>query len=157
MQNTGTEARVHLVIDVLVTPGLASLFPDGWQEYFRGGEVLYNRQQCPQTADERRRLNTRFPVPATFHLWEDDTPLSAAQPQITATLAEDGDRMTLRLPGDRVFALVHLGDNEYRLAGWSEERTLQVFPDGPDPKVVLRTREGSQVKELTVSAERLAA
>ncbi|MFF6829519.1 aspartyl/asparaginyl beta-hydroxylase domain-containing protein [Streptomyces longwoodensis] len=157
VQNTGTEARVHLVIDVLVTPGLASLFPDGWQEYFRGGEVLYNRQQCPQTADERRRLNTRFPVPATFHLWEDDTPLSAAPPQITATLAEDGDRMTLRLPGDRVFALVHLGDNEYRLAGWSEERTLQVFPDGPDPKVVLRTREGSQVKELTVSAERLAA
>ena len=119
--------------------------------------MLFNRQECPQTADERRRLATRFPVPATFHLWEEDTPLSADGPVETATLVEDGDRMTLRLPGDRVFALVHVGDNEYRLAGWSEERTIQVFPDGPDPRAVLRTREGSRVDELTVAAERLAA
>ncbi|WP_299537345.1 aspartyl/asparaginyl beta-hydroxylase domain-containing protein [uncultured Streptomyces sp.] len=158
VQNSGSEHRVHLVIDVLVTPGLASLFPETWQEYFSKGEVLYNRQESPQTADERRRNGaTRFSLPATFHLWEDFTPLSADQPQQTATLAEDGDRMTLRLSGDRDFALVHLGDDEYRLSGWSEERTLQVFPDGPDPRVVLRTREGNQVHELTVPAERLAA
>ncbi|MFF3505021.1 aspartyl/asparaginyl beta-hydroxylase domain-containing protein [Streptomyces sp. NPDC003247] len=157
VQNTGTEHRVHLVIDVLVTPGLASLFPEDWQRYFRDGEVLFNRQEVPQTAEDRRRLHTRFPVPTTFHLWEDDTPLSADLPRETAALDEDGDRLVLRLPGDRVFALVHLGDDEYRLAGWSEERTLQVFPDGPDPRVVLRTREGGRVDELTVAAERLAA
>ncbi|MEU1090069.1 aspartyl/asparaginyl beta-hydroxylase domain-containing protein [Streptomyces sp. NPDC005576] len=158
VQNSGSEHRVHLVIDVLVTPGLASLFPETWQEYFRDGEVLFNRQECPQTADERRRLGTtRFSLPATFHLWEDFTPLSAEQPRETAILTEAGDGMALRLSDDRAFALVHLGDHEYRLAGWSEERTLQVFPDGPDPRVVLRTREGSRIHELALSAERLSA
>lgn len=156
VQNAGSEPRVHLVIDVLVTPGLSALFPDTWQEYFRDGEILFNRQEVPQTADERRRLcSISFPLPVAFALWEEDTPLSADLPSQTASLADDGERVTLRLPDDRVLALVHLGDNEYRLAGWSEERTLQVFPDGPDPRVVLRTREGSQVQELAVTADRL--
>ncbi|MFI9208813.1 aspartyl/asparaginyl beta-hydroxylase domain-containing protein [Streptomyces sp. NPDC053253] len=158
VQNSGSDARVHLVIDVLVTPGLAALFPEAWQEYFRDGEILFNRQESPQSAEERRRLGTtRFSLPGTFHLWEDDTPLSADSPRETATLTADGDRMVLRLPGERVFALVHLGENEYRFAGWSEERTLQIFPDGPDPRVVLRTREGGRVHELPLPAERLSA
>ncbi|MFJ9426098.1 aspartyl/asparaginyl beta-hydroxylase domain-containing protein [Streptomyces sp. NPDC101249] len=157
VQNTGTEPRVHLVIDVLVTPGLAALFPDSWQPYFRDGEVLYNRQENPQTRDEIRRLATRFPLPRTFHLWEDDAPLFAGAPLGSATLGERDGHAVLRLADDRVFALVHLGDDEYRFAGWSEERTLQIFPDGPAPRVVLRTRSGSRVDELTVTAERLTA
>ncbi len=154
VQNTGTEHRIHLVIDVLTVPGLVSLFPEAWRGYFEEGDVLFNRQVCPQRPDERRTLQCSFSLPTTFHLWEDDTPLSSELPRTDVSIVDGGAQLVLRLPEDRTFALVHLGANEYRFAGWSEERTLQLFLDGPTPEVLLRTRDGRDVTELTVPAAR---
>lgn len=46
----------------------------------------------------------------------------------------------LTLDGRPFCALEHIGDGEFRLRGWSDERTLQV--DGTSGTVVMRFREG---------------
>ncbi|MGW4158267.1 aspartyl/asparaginyl beta-hydroxylase domain-containing protein [Streptomyces sp. NPDC004788] len=155
VENTGPEPRVHLVIDALVTPGLARVFPAGWQEYFDSGEVLYNRPSCGQRAEERARLECSFEIPASFPLWEEDGTLDDDQPWTEVTVRDDGTQLVLH-QGDRAtgqpYALVHIDANEYRLAGWSEERTLQLFLDGMQPHAVLRIREGRTVTERSVPA-----
>jgi aspartate beta-hydroxylase len=59
IQNLGTEHRVHLVVDVLVTPELAQLFPADWADYFNGSDVLYNRKP-PCVRSRRRRTCWRW-------------------------------------------------------------------------------------------------
>lgn len=150
VQNHGDEARTHLVIDALVVPGLARVFPQSWASYFADGDVLFNRQACPQRAAERARSACRLEIPASFGLWESEANLAVGEPTTLARVHETGSGLELALDTGQRLGLVHLGQSEYRFAGWSEERTLQLFTDGPTPSAVLRTRAGRQVQQLTV-------
>ncbi|GAA4891705.1 aspartyl/asparaginyl beta-hydroxylase domain-containing protein [Streptomyces coeruleoprunus] len=152
VENTGPEPRVHLVVDALVTPGLVRVFPEAWQEYFASGEVLYNRPSCGQRAEERARLECSFDVPATFPLWEEDGTLDVDQPWTRVSVRDDGTQLVLDQGTGQPYALVHIDANEYRLAGWSEERTLQLFLEGRQPHAVLRIRDGRSVTERSVPA-----
>ncbi|OZD01209.1 hypothetical protein CH275_21080 [Rhodococcus sp. 06-235-1A] len=158
VQNHGSTTRTHLVIDALVVPGLADVFPDAWRAYFEEGDVLVNRQTQPQHRSEIVQAESTFEVPANFHLWEEDVDFDHADPEsrVSVSLVAGTDGPDLVLPDGRHRRLVHLGAHEYRFAGWSEERTLQVFPDGPTPGVLLRTRIGRESRQSFVpSTERI--
>jgi len=75
------------------------------------------------------------------------------QDQRHATIDDDGSRMILSLDGRPTIALVHIGDNEFRFLGWSDERTMQVSPNGDT--VMLRMRAGAQVRQQEIQAARL--
>ena len=152
VQNHGAETRTHLVIDALVVPGLAAAFPREWQEYFEGGDVLFNRQSQPQRPHERARYEVDFRLPAGFTLWEEETDFDG--PTTAATVRDSGDLLVLEVESGQRLGLVHLGHGEYRFAGWSEERTIQLFVDGPTPGAVLRVRVGREVREVTVPLDR---
>lgn len=149
VENRGTEPRVHLVIDALVTPGLARIFPDSWQDYFDSPEVLYNRPS-DQRPRELAQLRCSFDAPASFPLWEEPGTLTDDQAWTRVSVRESGSHLSLVQEAGQPYALVHLGANEYRLAGWSEERTIQLFLDGSYPHAVLRLREGHEVVERSV-------
>lgn len=129
--NSGTRPRIHLVIDVLMVRSLAGFFPESWNEYFEHGDVLFNRRARPLPAD-------------------------------AAELACEFDRGAVRYtdgalhlvnPGEAPIRLIHLGDNEFRFADWSEERTIQIVREGPTGlEIVHRTRDGKSVRELRVPA-----
>jgi hypothetical protein len=68
---------------------------------------------------------------------------AAANVQLT-----EADGHLILTTADRVFALVPVGRGEFRFAGWSEQRTLQLTDDG----VVLRARHGRQLTERRLPA-----
>lgn len=152
IQNLGTEHRVHLVVDVLVTPELARLFPADWAGYFDGPEVLYNRPAVATTDREREAARCSFDAPA--HLLEIEVfgSLTGPQPQVTFHIVDTGTDLAIRSPQDVLFPLVALGGNEYRLVGWSEERTVTTRLDGPRPEVELTYRKGRRATRLRVPA-----
>ncbi|MCM2494904.1 aspartyl/asparaginyl beta-hydroxylase domain-containing protein [Burkholderia glumae] len=151
--NHGSEHRIHLVIDTLVTPSLAGLFPDQWADYFGLGDILYTRAERPLTEEERRSAGWTIEIPETFLLWEDAHDLHDGSPRLRATIAETAGQLFLVEPAGARLALVHLGSNEYRFAGWSEERTLQLFLHAHQPHAVLRVREGRSAQQLAVPVE----
>jgi aspartate beta-hydroxylase len=152
IQNLGPEHRVHLVVDVLVTRELARLFPADWADYFDGPEVLYNRPAVAVTDEERHAAQCSFDAPA--HLLEIEVfgSLTGEQPQATFAVVDTGTGLAVRSPEDHLFPLAALGDDEYRLVGWSEERTVAVRLDGSRPEVELTYRKGHRSTSLTVPA-----
>lgn len=126
VRNSGDEARVHLVIDVLVTPELLELFPAEARTLLPIADALFARPAVP--LPDPALFRSRFMLPAAFREWSEDE-VSAAPDTPAEVRAVDG-RLVLDVAGEPAFALVHLGAGEFRLEGWSEERTLHIDPDG---------------------------
>ncbi|MFE0511244.1 aspartyl/asparaginyl beta-hydroxylase domain-containing protein [Streptomyces sp. NPDC058964] len=152
IQNLGPEHRVHLVVDVLVTPELAQLFPADWADYFNGPDVLYNRPGMATTDQQRKAARCSFDAPE--HLLEIEVfgSLTGAQPHAGFSIVDTATELAIRSPQDHLFPLVSLGGNEYRLVGWSEERTITTRLDGPRPEVELTYRKGRESTRLVVPA-----
>lgn len=156
IQNLGSEHRVHLVVDVLVTPELAQLFPADWADYFNGSDVLYNRPAVATTDREREAARCSFDAPAHLLEIEEFGSLTGQQPQATFSIVDTGTGLAIRSPQDHPFPLAALGGNEYRFVGWSEERTVTTRLDGPRPEVELTYRRGDQSTRLLVPATPMA-
>ncbi|MFE9724345.1 aspartyl/asparaginyl beta-hydroxylase domain-containing protein [Streptomyces sp. NPDC005794] len=150
--NDGPSARVHLVIDCLVTPELASIFPPDWGHYFQHGDVLYCKPELPPRALDQAPISWQVRLPSAFMDWEENDIFtdSAEQTNVVITAAADGAHLTSE--GGRTFGLVRIERDEYRLAGWSDERTVELATGKPDPVVVLRTRYGRSVANLAIPA-----
>jgi hypothetical protein len=143
---------VHLVVDVLVTPELAQLFPADWADYFNGSGVLYNRPAVAMTDGEREAARCSFDAPAHLLEVEEFGSLTGPQPQATFSIVDTGTGLAVRSPRDHLYPLVALGGHEYRLVGWSEERTVTTRLEEPQPKVELAYRRGRQTSRLSVPA-----
>lgn len=145
VRNTGPVTRVHTVIDALLTHELAGWFPPDWQTALSEGNVLFNRATPPPAPCPVALPHTTTPLPRGFTDFDRDEPLDGSlQPGQIA--AADG-RLTLTA-ASRVFALTQVGPDEYRFAGWSEQRTLTFADDG----VLLRVRRGRTLQERHVAA-----
>ncbi|MFE7315953.1 aspartyl/asparaginyl beta-hydroxylase domain-containing protein [Streptomyces sp. NPDC057555] len=153
VHNTGTGMRVHMVLDCLVTPELVHLFPEDVVPAI-DAEVIYARPEVPVTDQELASWRCTFDLPESFANWEEpDGEFLTPQKQVTASVEAGEERPTLFLDGQPALGLVHLGDGEFRFAGWTEERTLQIVPtEAGRPDVVLRSRRGAVVRELRLPA-----
>ncbi len=155
VENTGTETRVHLVIDALPTKELFELFPAEVRDAVDPADIVFSRARQPLTTEAAAAYSARFELPESFTNWEEtEGEFLQPQKQLAASVELDGEHLVLALDGRPEFRLVHLGEGEFRFAGWTEERTLQVVPDGDTPRVVLRTRVGSRVQQLGLAARR---
>ncbi|MER7845948.1 aspartyl/asparaginyl beta-hydroxylase domain-containing protein [Kitasatospora sp. NPDC096077] len=154
VENTGTETRVHLVIDTLPSKELFELFPAEVRDQVDGAEIVFSRGRQPLTAEAAAASLVAFDLPESFANWEEtEGEFLQPQKQLAAVIERDGEHLVLSLDGRPEFRLVHVGDQEFRFAGWTEERTVQVLP-GDAPRVVLRTRVGSRVQQLELAARR---
>lgn len=139
VSNTGPATRVHTVVDALLTRELVDLFPSDWQAAMNDGDVLFNKfgpplELCPVPLPYDAEL------PSGFTDFDHDQSLDGPL-QPVRFAAADG-QLTLTAAG-RVFALTQAGPDEYRFAGWSEQRTLRFAADG----VLLRVRRGNAGQE----------
>ncbi|MDH6135821.1 hypothetical protein P3T37_005238 [Kitasatospora sp. MAA4] len=154
VENTGSETRVHLVIDAFPSRELLEWFPAEFREPKVLDEILFGRAVQPLTEAELAGYQVEFDLPESFADWEEeDGAFLKHQRRLTASVAPVDGQLLLSLDGEPTFVLVHHGDGEFRFAGWTDERTVQLPPAGAE-QVVLRTRRGSQVRELTVKARR---
>lgn len=140
VRNTGQVSRVHMVIDALLTRELASWFPPDWRTALREGDVLFNRT-TPPPAPCPVPLPYATMLPEGFSDFDHDQPLDGLLQPGRITASKTG-QCVLTANG-RTFALAPVGDGEYRFAGWSEQRTLQLTDNG----VLLRARRGRTLQE----------
>ncbi|MGA8118108.1 MAG: aspartyl/asparaginyl beta-hydroxylase domain-containing protein [Actinocatenispora sp.] len=157
VRNGGATARIHLVLDCLVTAELLRLFPVEIAGGLPADEVLVARCPVPLAPADRAALACRFEMPARFAEWSEEEPVAGAEETVPAEVTRLDGELVLSVAGRPAFGLVHLGAGEFRLAGWSEERTLRVDLDGAAPAVRFRVRVGSAVTEWVHRAERVAA
>ncbi|MET9774545.1 hypothetical protein ABZ023_09735 [Streptomyces sp. NPDC006367] len=176
-------AAVQLIVDLCYTPALGALFPAPFREMLSLSAALVRRPEVPLTPKRLRPYLCRFPMPETFVNWEQPghhLPRGPHRGIVTAEIADHGGTPRLLLAGRPFCSLEHLGRGEFRMRGWSEERTLQVEtspygPACPDGRtvgfgrraqdlrsarsdlnsrtVVLRAREGSATYSTRLPAE----
>ncbi|MEU6073929.1 aspartyl/asparaginyl beta-hydroxylase domain-containing protein [Micromonospora sp. NPDC047074] len=143
VRNEGSTTRIHLVIDSLVTPAVIDLFPADFRRTLPYADVVFARQPVPLQEWELPPLCRQFTLPVAFADWaEEDEHLG--EPDLPAEITVDGDRLVLAIAGGQRLALVHLGNAEFRLEGWCDERCLRLDPDGT---TVLRIRTGRTERE----------
>ncbi|WP_432154824.1 aspartyl/asparaginyl beta-hydroxylase domain-containing protein [Streptomyces tricolor] len=150
VRNTShTVTRIHVVIDALLTTGLAAWFPGSWRELFTRGEVLLNRPAPANTPAGPAALPYHSLLPSGFADFDAPDPLDGPLLPARVDRAAAGV-LTLTVAG-RDFALLPAGrSGEWRFSGWSEQRTLQPDDHGG---LVLRVRRGRALADRHVPCE----
>lgn len=148
VRNTSrTVARVHVVIDALLTGELAARFPAAWQHLLTHGEVLFNRTGPADVSAWPGGLPYEALLPSGFADFDSPAPLDGSL--IPARIDRDADDVLALTVAGRTFALVPVdGTGEFRFSGWSEQRTFQ--PDSAG--LTLRVRRGRALADRHVTA-----
>ncbi|MEU7428116.1 aspartyl/asparaginyl beta-hydroxylase domain-containing protein [Streptomyces sp. NPDC040750] len=150
--NRDVEELVHLVVDLYVTEATTGLFPSELREWLSGPQALRLRCTVPLSPTEMDRYRCRFRVPESFANWEGlghQMLLGRASRFTEAEIETREGSAVLVLAGKPFCALEHIGEGEFRLRGWSDERTLQVSHPA-EASVVLRIREGGNTYKMKV-------
>ncbi|MFJ5033051.1 aspartyl/asparaginyl beta-hydroxylase domain-containing protein [Streptomyces sp. NPDC088560] len=156
IENSGRTHRVHFVLDVQVTDGFFDLFPEEVRAALPFDRIMVNRAERPLTPAPLHQV--AFEVPKSFTDWEEeDGQFLQEQPTVTAEIRARDGGLVLHYDGTPYAGLVHVGDNEFRFQGWTDERTVQVVDEAGQRRAVLRTRAGRQVRTLAVPATPLGA
>lgn len=145
VENHGGRSRIHVVIDALLTRELIDLFPPQWRKRLATGDALCNRLPIPQ-AGTCPWLPYSIEAPATFTDFGHDDCLDPAASVVRCRITRANTRIQLIDADGRAFTLVHLGENEFRFAGWSEQRTIRFRSDS----AVLRARRGRRIVQEAV-------
>ncbi|MCQ4040990.1 aspartyl/asparaginyl beta-hydroxylase domain-containing protein [Streptantibioticus rubrisoli] len=145
-RNRGSARRIHIVIDCGATVELLELFPADYLRRLPWSDVLLSRDVVPIQRSEIVGFQCEVDVPANFPDWSDETEARADQ-SISGAIKLIDERLTLIIDGAPRFGLVHIGSAEFRLQGWTEERTIKMELDGQNPRVRFRVRCGRVLEE----------
>nr|WP_296074678.1 aspartyl/asparaginyl beta-hydroxylase domain-containing protein [uncultured Actinoplanes sp.] len=149
-RNSGSERRIHLVVDCLPTRELMELFPEDFQARLPWSEVLLARDEVPMRDFERAAFQCTFPMPATFPEWSDE-PENDPHADVEARVEVRGEKLVLSVGDEPLFGLIHIGQGEFQLEGWTTERTLRIDRTSVVPYVRFRIREGNSLTETVRS------
>lgn len=142
--NTGETDRVHLVLDCAVTRELYEALPGDYRAGLDVAEVLFDRPELPLRPAELPSFAWRFMAPGEFLHWSGeplgDRTAETADALLTVTARPEG--LVLSAAGEHAewedTALVHVGSGEFRLQGWTEERTLHLDRAARTVRFVIR-------------------
>jgi hypothetical protein len=149
VENTDDISRVHLVTDTLLSEELVALFPAADRARLIE-QALINRPLVPLAAEELGQFRVRFALPRSFANWEEeDGEFLRPQESADATIDIVDSGLVLSLDGKPGMGLDHIGDGEFRFAGWTDERTIRVRPSN----VTIMSRVGKQVRHLDITAK----
>jgi len=151
VQNTGTGRRVHMVIDTYATPALVDLFPNEVRTMLVESDVLFLRPEVLLDAQTLEEYRCRFWMPKSFANWkEPDGQFLLPQDKLKVSLEPTGAELVMSISGHPTFGLVHVGCGEFRLQGWSDERSIRIDTVGSTPMATLLSRQGGSLRELRV-------
>lgn len=153
VSNSGDQARIHLVLDCPTSKELMNWFPAEVSRQLLRDEVLLAREAAPINPAEQHALHCRFRLPTRFTEWSEEEPVAAADATVAAAVTSTDEGLVLAVEGEPAFGLVHVGDNEFRLAGWTRERTLRLELTADRPVVHCTVRLGGTETDTVVPAE----
>ncbi|MFI6033841.1 aspartyl/asparaginyl beta-hydroxylase domain-containing protein [Streptomyces sp. NPDC051315] len=145
-RNRGEERRIHLVVDTVPTLSLMRLFPDEYLARLAWSDVLLARETVPLHPFEEEGFTCEVDVPANFPDWSDDCGADPEESLPGSVEIKDG-RLVLCIAGEPQFGLVHIGNAEFRLQGWTDERTVRLDFRRSSPVARFRIRCGRAVQE----------
>lgn len=151
VENHGDQTRVHLVMDCRITPELLEQFPDEFHHPHVLREVLFDIEPVTLDASERFEYLQVLSLPPEFFTFDEFLGQDrAALETVPAAVVESGADLSLHLESGTSYGLVPLGNDEFRLAGWTRERTIRIRPKSSGGRAVLVLRNGSKVWEYEV-------
>jgi Aspartyl/Asparaginyl beta-hydroxylase len=153
VENNDDVTRVHLVVDALVSEALMQLFPAEYRALLTPEDVLVNAEPVPLTPAEAALFRLRCRMPVSFLDCDQDGTFQHDPDWFNASVEAQGSRVLLLRDGRPVLGLVHIGDGEFRFAGWTDERTVKISHGRGAATIILRTRRGARTRELAVTAE----
>lgn len=157
VRNDGDADRVHLVVDVAVTPALLRLFPDEVVRQLADVDILFHEDPVDASADELRSLECAFRLPSTLvrGIFDID---DGIVPELDARLTFRDDRLMLRVEGRNLFTLKPLAGRRLAFAGWTNERYLQYrYADGRVVALALVLRRGARETRIEFDVESTGA
>ncbi|MFF5265298.1 aspartyl/asparaginyl beta-hydroxylase domain-containing protein [Actinomadura viridis] len=134
VRNDGATSRIHLVTDMLISTGLAEMFPDDLRPVLHAQALFTGPDR-----DGATPADVTVDLPATFTDFAHDHPAAAPAAAAPARITVAGSRGLLTTADGRKFTLAHLGGGEFRFTGWSGQRTLHLG----EATLTLRTRTGT--------------
>lgn len=136
VRNDGDRTRVHLVIDTHVSPELLDLFPAGFRRPAVLEQILFDRTESPSPRETDAGLRCRFTPPGAD----------------TAKVDWYDGGLALFLDGEPAFRLVYVGEDEFRFAGWTAQRTLRIDVGETGHAVTMIMRTGKQEHTVELAA-----
>ncbi|GAB2685784.1 hypothetical protein GCM10027089_03070 [Nocardia thraciensis] len=124
VENRGSEVRVHLVVDALVTSDLIQLFPAEFHKLFEDHGALFNRFAAVDADGGPWAGARRFDIPSSFLNFPNDIPLETPDPRTSVELGKIGPNVCMKTARGYVLAMTPLGENRFRFSGWSDQRTI---------------------------------
>ncbi|WP_406730084.1 aspartyl/asparaginyl beta-hydroxylase domain-containing protein [Streptomyces sp. NBC_01794] len=150
--------RVHLVVDADVTKELMALFPEEFRTPSVLDNTLYVRPEVPLGPVDVRSFRCEFDMPALFTSFlETDAGIFQRQGLVPAAVDCPDGTPVLFIEGIPRADLIHLGEGEFRLGGWTMERTILIRPNGTGgAEITFRIRNGDECHTLSLHGDRLS-
>lgn len=148
VHNEGDASRVHLVVDVLITPDVLKMFPDS--AGVGAVDTLFDEAPIRVTPESLRRLGCRFRVPSTLvrGIFDVDDGIVG---QMEACFRPDDTGLIWTLDGRDIVKLVPLRDNRLGFLGWTMERCFEyVLEDGRIAQLDLVLRHGHEATRIAL-------
>jgi hypothetical protein len=119
--NAGAAARVHLVIDALITPAVLDLFPDDFRAQAAHADILFDEEPRAQFLDDLEQLECTFNVPSTLvrGIFDVDDGIVG---QMESKLRVRDGALLWHLDGRDVVRLIPLEGRRLMFTGWTMER-----------------------------------
>lgn len=121
--NNGDSPRVHLIFDVYIYPKLLSLFPQDFVESLNKNQILLHKNELEIPTESLQKYECDFLIPSGLvkGIFEFDDGIPG---EYAGKIMMHGKRLALFLKGTPIFSLVPVAEDEFRLLGWSMERTM---------------------------------
>lgn len=124
VHNNGASDRVHLVMDVLMTPAALALFPDSFARFAERADILYHEAPGDAPVSELRTLECEFNVPSTFvrGIFDVDDGIIG---QLQSRLYVNDGALLWAVDGRDIVRLAPLAGNRLAFTGWTLERYFE--------------------------------
>lgn len=160
VRNRSNRRRVHLVVDVVPSSALLSLFPPPFHNSTVTDSCLLEDEGGDHVWSATAFTDVHFEGPRSFTSFEDpDGAYVAEQDTTTFRVSAEGETVFLTCASNgRRLRLIKTRADEFRFAGSTAERTIHINPDVST--VCLTTRRGTQYQwslSLPASVERPVA
>ena len=154
VRNGGDADRVHLVIDVLITPATLQLFPPDVAAAIAQTDVLFHEPSIDVPVADLRRLQCSFQLPSTLvrGIFDID---DGIVPELDARLACEDNRLLFTVENRKLFALQPLQGNRLAFTGWTTERYFEYeIQSDAVTNLVLVLRRGSEATRVVFPVRR---
>jgi len=127
VHNFGDIWRVHLVMDCNINDALLSAFPSDVVASLDRNDLLMEKAPAPLARAPQDVTRGSVCLPRAFLEGSYADSFDAGGGRgVQGQFEIDEAQVVLSLEDGRAFRLIHIGDQEFRLAGWTAERTLKI-------------------------------